>query len=108
MLNRRELMAGAAALAATPAFAAPDVFADLSEALLADAPEGATFLGLDKGKRAGLKSKLTDQSWTHIAHDPVFCSGWLQKVSALPDSLTSGWCNMRWSWGVTAGVLHSV
>lgn len=91
-LSRRDLLATAAAFTATPAFAAPGdtalstVLDQLSDAILTDSPETATFLGLDKGARVGLKSRLQDASWAHVAHDPVFCSQWLAKLTAVPDA----------------------
>jgi uncharacterized protein (DUF885 family) len=61
--------AAAAAFPALPAMAAPGrdaaterMLAGVAEALLAEYPENATSLGLDKGKRAGLKGRLTDRS----------------------------------------------
>lgn len=76
--TRRDLLAGAGAtlaLAAMPRGAAAAVSADapadaraeallsrLAEQLLADFPEGATSLGIDKDKRAKLKQRLTDRS----------------------------------------------
>ncbi|MFZ5746237.1 MAG: DUF885 domain-containing protein [Pseudomonadota bacterium] len=76
--TRRALLAGAGAtlaLAAMPRGAAAAVSADapadaraeallsrLAEQLLADFPEGATSLGIDKDKRAKLKQRLTDRS----------------------------------------------
>ncbi|HEX4736363.1 MAG TPA: DUF885 family protein [Allosphingosinicella sp.] len=61
--------AAAAALPALPAMAAPArdaateaMLSGIAEALLAEYPENATALGLDKGARAGLKSRLTDRS----------------------------------------------
>ncbi len=92
-LSRRDLLASAAAAALAPAtaFAAPGgdaqingLFATLSEALLADSPETATGLALDKGKRAGLKARLSDASWAHVAHDQVFCTDWLGRLKAIP------------------------
>ena len=74
MLNRRELLQSAAALAAVgcaiPAFAgdtAPDpalsaLFDTLFKEWLRANPERATLLGLDKGADADLKSRLTDRS----------------------------------------------
>jgi uncharacterized protein (DUF885 family) len=91
LLSRRDLLASAAATAAagiTPAFAADTqidgVFDALSDALLNDSPETATFLSLDKGKRAGLKSKLSDASWAHASQDHVTCAAWLAKLNAIP------------------------
>jgi uncharacterized protein (DUF885 family) len=71
--NRREFIAGAgAAIAAAhlPAHAAgtdadasaQQLLAQFAEELLAEYPESATSLGIDKGKRAELKSKLADRS----------------------------------------------
>lgn len=75
-INRRDLLAGAGALgvvsagpvqalqsrAATGDGAARKLLADMAEELLAEYPENATSLGLDKGVRARLKSRLTDRS----------------------------------------------
>ncbi|MBX7248900.1 MAG: DUF885 domain-containing protein [Caulobacteraceae bacterium] len=70
--NRRVVLRGAAsalALGAAPAFAAdsPDAAADrlleqITEQMLRDYPETATGSGVDKGARAGLRSKLSDHS----------------------------------------------
>ena len=79
------LWSGTAAIAA-PAGDAPinALFDQLSEALLADSPETATSLALDKGKRAGLKAKLSDASWAHVSRDHVVCADWLGKLKAIP------------------------
>jgi uncharacterized protein (DUF885 family) len=73
-VTRRDLLtatAGAAALAAFPAIAKAPGSADpstlalldrIAERLLADHPADATQLGLDKGARAALKSRLSDKS----------------------------------------------
>ena len=70
--SRRDFIVGtgaAIALANLPARAAGDAdaaaekfLAEIAEELLADYPETATSLGIDNGKRAGLKSKLGDRS----------------------------------------------
>ncbi|MGB3927644.1 MAG: DUF885 domain-containing protein, partial [Sphingobium sp.] len=70
--SRRDvLIAGssALALAALPARAAQSadagaqaMLADMAEAMLADAPETASGLGIDSGARAALKSRLGDKS----------------------------------------------
>lgn len=72
--NRRELLAGAGAtlaLSALPARAAAapgeDAKAEamlsvIAEQLLKDGPEQATSLGIDKDRRARLKTRLTDRS----------------------------------------------
>jgi uncharacterized protein (DUF885 family) len=72
MLSRRTLIASGGAslaLAALPAHAAGSadmdaqtLLAGLADEMLADFPENATYLGIDKGARAGLKSRLTDRS----------------------------------------------
>jgi uncharacterized protein (DUF885 family) len=95
-LSRRHLLASAAALGAgascfggTAFGAAPSdvalstLFSALSDAMLKDSPETATFLGLDKGARAGLKSQLSDQSWAHVAKDHEVCAAWLGKLDAI-------------------------
>ena len=94
-LTRRNLLAGSAALGiaqACPAMAAQapsadaplnSLFGALVEAMLQDAPESATFLGLDKGARAKLKSRLSDQSWAHVANDHKTCAAWLGKLDAI-------------------------
>jgi uncharacterized protein (DUF885 family) len=102
LLSRRDLLAtaGAAALAG-PAFgatSAPTANADtrlntlfngLTEQMLNDSPEGATFLGLDKGPHAALKSKLGDESWAFASQDHVKCADWLGKLGAIPDAQLS-------------------
>ncbi|HEY5710616.1 MAG TPA: DUF885 family protein [Allosphingosinicella sp.] len=71
MIDRRELLLGASALAFTAAlparaFAAEGsleaVLGGIAEELLADYPENASALGLDNGARAALKSRLSDRS----------------------------------------------
>ena len=72
MIDRRELILGASALAFTAAMparafqggtaAAESALAAVAEDLLADYPENATALGLDTGARGALKSRLTDRS----------------------------------------------
>src|SRR4051812_34818920 len=42
--------------------AAEQLLAEVAEALLADYPESASALGIDKGPRAGLKARLFDRS----------------------------------------------
>jgi len=65
------------------------LFDGLVEAILQDSPESATFLGLDKGKRASLKSRLSDQSWAHAADDHKTCAAWLAKLDAIKDDQLS-------------------
>ncbi|OWK32560.1 DUF885 domain-containing protein [Sphingomonas mucosissima] len=71
-LARRDFLAGTAAVAATtvlPVRAATSadskalaLLQQHAEALLKEYPEGAAYLGLDEGKRTGLKAQLTDRS----------------------------------------------
>ena len=99
-LDRRHLLtaAGSAALAATaprigaaapaaPGDAALNRYFDaVCEELLAAQPEGATSLGLDTGKRAALKSQLSDASMAHVAHDRAFSKAGLARLATFPDA----------------------
>ena len=93
-LTRRKMLLGATLAPAVPgvADAAPDdaalarVFDAIAGQMLADQPETATFLGLDKGARAGLKAKLSDTSPGHIAGDGARCQGWLALLRRVPDA----------------------
>src|SRR4051812_42990532 len=101
--SRRNLLTGAAAVAAQTfafgqAFGAPQgtpgaafgaTCNALADAILQDNPESATFLGLDKGTRAGLKSRLSDQSWFHVSKDRDVCAAWLGKLDAIPQARLS-------------------
>ena len=69
MLNRRELLASAAAVAAMPAATAAtpkqdaDAFyAATIDAIMEEAPEFATSLGLDTGAKSYLRSRLSNRS----------------------------------------------
>jgi uncharacterized protein (DUF885 family) len=55
-------LSGRAAGGETTDTAVEALLAGFAEEMLVDYPESATGLGLDKGKRAGLKSKLADRS----------------------------------------------
>ncbi len=101
MTTRRDLMtqtAAAAALATTPALAKPaagslltPVFDAMAERYLIDHPQTATFLGLDKGKRAKLKHQLGDSSAKAAAAEVAYCETYAQTLRAIPDSrLTPG------------------
>src|ERR1700756_3651544 len=103
-LDRRHLLAAAAAtgfIAAAPktkglaqpaAGAAPGdaalnrYFDAVSEHILETGPEGATGLGLDTGKRAALKSRLSDASMAHITEDRAWCRANLTKLATFPDA----------------------
>jgi uncharacterized protein (DUF885 family) len=77
----------AAHAAASPGDAALNRYLDaVGEHILAIGPEGATGLGLDVGKRAALKSKLSDASMAHIADDRAWCRAGLAKLEGFPDA----------------------
>jgi uncharacterized protein (DUF885 family) len=66
------------------------LLAAITEQLLAEYPENATFLGLDSGKRAGLKRRLTDRS---IAADEArarACAARLKQLKAIDRRRLSG------------------
>ncbi|HEV2531425.1 DUF885 domain-containing protein [Phenylobacterium sp.] len=84
----------AAALAAAPAPPTPDTRLSanldrLAETLLDRWPETATSLGLDKGRRAGLKAALGDTSPGAQSQDRTFCAAELAKLQAFPDASLS-------------------
>jgi uncharacterized protein (DUF885 family) len=60
--------------------------AAVSEHILAASPEAATGLGLDTGKRAALKSRLSDASMAHISEDRAWCRAGLAKLATFPDA----------------------
>ena len=78
LTNRRDVLLGAGAVAAVGALPAiafakakpvgpgdaklEKLLAEIAEALLAEYPENASALGIDKGARVALKSRLTDRS----------------------------------------------
>ena len=75
-------VANAAAPAPNPAAEQLDrVLSDLSERYLIRQPEQATFYGLDKGPRVGLKAQLADYSVDHLDSDRAdpACSGLLYR-----------------------------
>ncbi|HEX2593169.1 MAG TPA: DUF885 family protein, partial [Rhizomicrobium sp.] len=96
-ISRRALLESAAAttvalsLPAQAATASGDAtlnkaFDGLTDRLLSLSPEGATFLGLDKGARAGLKAKLDDRSWAANDTSHKMCAEWLGKLNAVPST----------------------
>jgi len=65
--------------AAHPGFGALlDAFAD---EIIQSSPETATGLGLDKGARARLKSRLTDRSLSSVAADRAACQSRLRRLA---------------------------
>jgi uncharacterized protein (DUF885 family) len=92
-IDRRQFLAttaATAALAATPALAQASEDARLRaqldkmfEALVDDSPRFATSLGLDKGARAPLKSKLDDNSLAAKARRQERSRKWLAELRAI-------------------------
>jgi uncharacterized protein (DUF885 family) len=104
MLDRRQLLASTAASAT--ALALPKIaFADAADPTAAkldglmdtffqenlrESPEMATILGLDKGKNADLKGKLSDQSAAGIAAHKTLNESQLNRLKALDASALTG------------------
>ncbi|MBV8688393.1 MAG: DUF885 family protein [Alphaproteobacteria bacterium] len=97
-LDRRRFLVSSAALAALqalPGCAAPGAgaggpdadaeraLAGIAEALLAEYPENATSLGLDKDARAPLKSRLTDRSLEGRARHAAAAASRLARLAAI-------------------------
>jgi uncharacterized protein (DUF885 family) len=98
-LDRRRFLASTAALAATPLIPAcagwsgppsalddagvERILAGTAEELLAEYPENATSLGLDKAERAPLKSRLTDRSLEGRARHAAEASTRLARLRGL-------------------------
>ena len=61
-------------------------FDSLSEVLLARSPETATGLGLDNGKRAGLKSRMADVSWASVQSLHQLCRDELAGLKTISDA----------------------
>jgi uncharacterized protein (DUF885 family) len=57
---------------------------DTAEELLTEYPESASTLGLDKDRRAALKSRLTDRSPEGVSRAAAVASARRQKLAALP------------------------
>ena len=91
-INRRQLLAGTAALGvAGPALAQPtadDRLLGLFDAMFAEgiaaSPERATALGLDTGANASLKSQLSDYSSAGRAADLARAKSQLDRLRAIP------------------------
>jgi uncharacterized protein (DUF885 family) len=95
MLDRRQFLAAsasAAAMSAVPAGAMPHseadagaeaVLAAVAEEMLRDHPENATTLGLDKGVRAPLKSRLSDRSLPGKAREAAEVAARLARLRAI-------------------------
>jgi uncharacterized protein (DUF885 family) len=96
MLDRRRFLAASAsavALQALPVRASPAVpgdaaaetmLAGIAEGMLSDHPENATTLGLDKGPRAALKSRLSDRSLAGKAREAAEVAARLARLRLVP------------------------
>ena len=73
----------ASAIAAAGDAIANSLIAAIAEELMEDYPESATMLGIDKGERAGLKSRLADRSAAGQAMLADRVKGRLQRLQAL-------------------------
>ncbi len=96
MQTRRQMLLTAAALMASwPAAAAPQddldrLLADLFTDLLDRSPEAITRLGLDKGERAGAKSRLDDRSAAALADERARNARHLARFKAIDRAVLSG------------------
>ena len=103
MLHRRELLLGVGAVglmgaARKPASVQAPVPApadaalsralgSLAERMLQKWPETAASLGLDKDKRAALKSRLNDRSWDAVVQDRALCADGLKAPVSIDEIL---------------------
>jgi uncharacterized protein (DUF885 family) len=100
MLNRRQLLATTAAVAALPALGVPPAWADASQLnTLMDVffqenlnlnPESATQLGLDKGDNAALKSRLRDESEAGIAEAKSLTASQMTRLKRIDAASLTG------------------
>ena len=103
-LDRRHLLTAAAATGviaaapkpkgAAPVAASGDAplnryLETVADYILTNSPEAATGLGLDTGKRAALKSRLSDASMAHIHDDRAWCRAGLAKLATFPEARLS-------------------
>jgi len=102
MLTRRDLLVTTASFAAVSALPAASTLAfgaqpglkaaldAVSEGMLAEYPEDATFLGLDTGARATLRGKLTDRSMEGDAARAAACADRLKMLKSVDASGLQG------------------
>ncbi|MGA9583293.1 MAG: DUF885 family protein [Allosphingosinicella sp.] len=97
--TRRQFLGSAAAVAALPLLSGcatrktaasggslEPLLAQMAEQILAEYPENATTLGLDKGARAALKSRLTDRSLHGRARQAGAAADRLRRLQAVDRS----------------------
>src|SRR5262249_54250357 len=98
-MDRRSVLLGIGSLAATRALpiladpapsptatgdpAASDLLAQVAEELLDQYPESASYLGLDKGPRSALKSRLTDHSLEGVSRASADAAARLKKLETV-------------------------
>ncbi len=74
-------------IAATPAQIADPrlrvAFDEITRALLEEQPEEATFLGVDNGPRAALKTRLNDRSWAAEQRGGADCAARLARLRSI-------------------------
>jgi uncharacterized protein (DUF885 family) len=86
----RLLTAAAQATGPSAADAAAEaLLAETAEELLTEYPESASTLGLDKDRRAGLKSRLTDRSPEGVGRAAAVASARRKTLAALPRTALS-------------------
>src|SRR5262245_33105335 len=104
-MDRRSVLLGIGSLAATRALpsradaaasptptgdsVASDLLAQLAEELLDQYPENASYLGLDKGPRSALKSRLADHSLEGVSRASAGAAARLKKLEAIGRSRLS-------------------
>jgi uncharacterized protein (DUF885 family) len=59
------------------------VFDKITRGLLDEEPEVATFLGVDTGPRAALKTQLNDRSWAAEQQGGASCAAWIAELQAI-------------------------
>lgn len=104
MIDRRSFLAGSVSLAGLSAFAGPVLakskeehrkdplgrtLDQVSDEILKEYPDQATFLGVDTGRRAGLHTRLHDRSLEGIADRNAGCIERLKKLKLIDGATLS-------------------
>jgi uncharacterized protein (DUF885 family) len=97
VLNRRDLLASAAAFSAMPAIAAPSakqqadaLYATIIEELFEEAPEFATSLGVDTGAKSVLRSRLAKRSLAGRQQHKALAASQLSRLETVDRSALTG------------------
>lgn len=111
MIDRRSFLAGSVSLAGLSAFAGPALakskedrrkdplgrtLETVSEEILKEYPDQATFLGVDSGHRAGLHTRLHDRSLDGIADRNAGCNERLKKLKLIDGATLTGADAVTW------------